>query len=37
LEPLLIITMGGIVGFIVLSLFMPLLSIMDRISRQGNK
>lgn len=34
LEPFLIIAMGGAVGFIVISLFMPLISIMNRIGQQ---
>jgi type IV pilus assembly protein PilC len=33
LEPVLIIGMGGTVGFIVISLFMPLISIMERIGK----
>jgi len=33
LEPVLIIGMGGTVGFIVISLFMPLIAIMERIGK----
>jgi type IV pilus assembly protein PilC len=33
LEPVLIIGMGGTVGFIVIALFMPLISIMERIGK----
>jgi len=36
LEPVLIICLGIIVGFIVISLFYPLISLMDNISKKGN-
>ncbi len=32
MEPLLIITLGGIVGFIVIALFMPLISLISNLS-----
>jgi type IV pilus assembly protein PilC len=32
MEPLLIITLGGIVGFIVVALFMPLISLISNLS-----
>ena len=35
IEPLLIVTMGSIVGFIVVSLFMPLIKLMTEMGSQG--
>jgi type IV pilus assembly protein PilC len=32
MEPLLIIVLGGIVGFIVIALFMPLISLISKLS-----
>ena len=32
MEPLLIITLGGIVGFIVIALFMPLITLISNLS-----
>jgi type IV pilus assembly protein PilC len=32
MEPLLIITLGGIVGFIVIALFMPLIALISNLS-----
>jgi type IV pilus assembly protein PilC len=32
MEPLLIIFLGGMVGFIVISLFMPLISLISKLS-----
>ncbi len=32
MEPLLIIVLGGMVGFIVIALFMPLISLIDSLS-----
>jgi type IV pilus assembly protein PilC len=33
LEPLMVLFLGGMVGFIVISLFMPLVSLMESVSR----
>ncbi len=35
LEPILVITLGGIVGFIVVALFMPLVSLIESVSSGG--
>jgi type IV pilus assembly protein PilC len=35
LEPMMIIVMGGAVGFIVISLFLPLIELLNRIGKQG--
>ena len=35
LEPMMIIFMGLTVGFIVISLFMPLIELLNKIGRQG--
>jgi len=32
LEPVMVITLGGIVGFIVLALFMPMVSLIENVS-----
>jgi len=32
LEPIMIVVLGGIVGLIVIALFMPLLSLLDKLS-----
>jgi type IV pilus assembly protein PilC len=32
MEPLLIIVLGGIVGFIVIALFMPLIALIQKLS-----
>jgi len=32
LEPVMVITLGGIVGFIVLALFMPMVSMIENVS-----
>jgi type IV pilus assembly protein PilC len=37
LEPLLIIFLGGMVGFIVISLFMPLISMITQLSGGSGK
>jgi type IV pilus assembly protein PilC len=34
LEPLLVIFLGGIVGFIVIALFMPLIGLIDTLSKK---
>jgi type IV pilus assembly protein PilC len=35
LEPLMVITLGVIVGFIVISLFMPMVALLENVQRQG--
>jgi type IV pilus assembly protein PilC len=37
MEPLLIIVLGGIVGFIVVALFMPLIELITNLSSGGGK
>jgi len=37
IEPLLIVGMGGVVGFIVISLFMPLITLMTQMGEEGAK
>jgi len=36
LEPIMIVVMGGVVGFIVIALFMPMVEMMQRLSEQTN-
>ena len=36
LEPLLIVFMGGAVGFIVIALFMPLIKLIEQLGAQAN-
>ena len=32
LEPVMVVTLGGIVGFIVIAMFMPMVSLIDMVS-----
>jgi type IV pilus assembly protein PilC len=36
LEPVMVVVLGGIVGFIVIALFMPLVSLINSVSGGGN-
>ena len=35
LEPIMVVVLGGIVGFIVLALFLPMVSLIDAVSSGG--
>jgi type IV pilus assembly protein PilC len=35
MEPILIIVLGGMVGFIVIAIFMPLISLIDTLTKGG--